>query len=536
MPVNSTHADHDAALPGWIRARDLLAGEDAVKAAGVKYLPRLEAQTDEEYSAYRSRACFFNATRRAADAFVGLVFRKAPFVRIPEAGSNSPNPLPNSERATRRAASGIGGAMSGFANDADMLGTSLFGYAKKIVQEVVAVGRAGTLVDWEGDFEKRAYATAYRAEDVRNWRAERVNGRNVPTMIVLAEKAQSGKQKGEFDAFASDEIEQMRVLRLVPGDPPSQGFGATSGTSGWRYEVEVWRQEEIAAGGAEARRKVKWVLFESRVPLRLGRPLPLIPFVFHGPQHCLPDVDRMPLSDLMVLNLDHYRLDADFKHGLHYTALPTAWVAGFEKTGTLTIGSRVAWVSENEKATAGFLEFSGDGLGTFERAIERDERQMAVLGTQVLENQIRVAETATAIMLRQAGENSVLANIATSVSESLTQVMRWVYWWNSTEALPEMVTDGQVLVELNTDFGITGMQSGELAAVVKAWKDGAMSQDSMLELFRKREILPEGRSNADEARLIEAGNPKAEDGSPQAEGALSEGSAMGQEGVVASNQ
>ena len=45
---------------GWIRARDLLAGEDAVKAAGAKYLPRLEAQTDDEYEAYKSRACFFN--------------------------------------------------------------------------------------------------------------------------------------------------------------------------------------------------------------------------------------------------------------------------------------------------------------------------------------------------------------------------------------------------------------------------------------------------------------------------------------------
>jgi hypothetical protein len=104
-----------------------------------------------------------------------------------------------------------------------------------------------------------------------------------------------------------------------------------------------------------------------------------------------------------------------------------------------------------------------------------------------------VAETATAIVLRQAGENSVLANIATSVSESLTQVMRWVYWWNSTESIPELVTDGQVLLELNTDFGVSGMQSGELAAVVSAWKDGAMSQDSMLELFRKREMPPEGR-------------------------------------------
>ena len=30
MPVNSTHAECAAALPGWIRARDLLAGEEAV--------------------------------------------------------------------------------------------------------------------------------------------------------------------------------------------------------------------------------------------------------------------------------------------------------------------------------------------------------------------------------------------------------------------------------------------------------------------------------------------------------------------------
>ena len=421
VPVNSTHADHDAALPGWIRARDLLAGEDAVKAAGAKYLPRLEGQSDEDYAAYRGRACFFNATRRAADAFVGLVFRKAPFVRTPEVqgpkskvqspDGTSPNPLPSAERVTRRAASGIGGAMAQFCNDADMLGSSLFGYAKNVVQEVVAVGRAGTLVDWEGDFEKRAYATAYRAEDILNWRVERVNGRNVPTMIVLRENLESRKQKAEMgrsgiansqsqiagDEFESEAVEQMRVLKLVDGGELRVDGG--KGESKWEYRVEIWRQE--VKGGAERSArptKVKWVLLESRVPLRLGRSLPLIPFVFHGPRHSLPDVDRMPLNDLMFLNLDHYRLDADFKHGLHYTALPTAWVAGFANAGTLTIGSRVAWVSENEKATAGFLEFSGDGLGTFERAIERDERQMAVLGTQVLENQVRVAETATAII------------------------------------------------------------------------------------------------------------------------------------------
>jgi hypothetical protein len=346
MPANSTHADCDAALPGWVRGRDLLAGEDAVKAAGEKYLPRLEGQSDDDYAAYKARACFSNATRRAADAFVGMVFRKAPFVRLPEDGgqrskarngSTSPNPLPGAERVTRSTASGIGKAMQVFVNDADMLGTSLFGYAKNVVREVISVGRSGTSVDWEGDYEQ---------------------------------------------------------------------------------------------------------------------------FVFHGAFHSRPDVGWMPLSDVMVLNLDHYRLDADYKHGLHFTALPTAWVAGLDKQATLTIGSKAAWVFEDAKATAGFLEFRGDGLGSFERALERDERVMAILGSQILENQERVAETATAIMLRQAGENSVLANIATSVSESLTQVMRWVYWWNSTESIPELVTDGQVLLELNTAIQVTLPGSG----------------------------------------------------------------------------
>src|SRR5437899_3086950 len=118
MPVHSTHADYDAALSGWIRARDLLAGEDAVKAAGVKYLPRLEAQSDEEFAAYLARACFFNATRRASDAFTGLIFRKAPFVRTPESPSRTGQDAGGTPN-------GIGSAMATFTNDADMLGTSL---------------------------------------------------------------------------------------------------------------------------------------------------------------------------------------------------------------------------------------------------------------------------------------------------------------------------------------------------------------------------------------------------------------------------
>jgi hypothetical protein len=556
MPVNNTHPDYDASLPDWLRARDVLAGEDAVKSAGEKYLPRLDSQSDEEFLAYRKRASFFNATARSAEGFVGLIFRRPPFIKIPEvrAAPAIASTTQNAERkgpltsalspsdGARGTPNGVSRALAEFVNDADMQGTTFSGYAKNVVGEVVGIGRAGSLIDWcggatshrDGLSENRAYVSMYSAEQILNWRIERVNGRNVATLIVLSECVmQSGNSKVENrnsnserrggepklgmpptpylsgDEFESNSQQQIRVLRLVPGNgsPTRTGQDAgsesllTSAATGhgeWQYEVEIWRPKENKRKSA----KVEWELFETRVPLRLGKPLPLIPFVFHGPRHSRPDVDRGPLSDIIAVNLDHYRLDADYKHGLHFTALPTAWVSGFDKSASLRIGSSTAWVSETPGATAGYLEFTGQGLTSFERAMDRDERLMAVLGSRLLQDQKKVGETAEAIRLRQSGEDSALGAIATSVSESLTQVLRWIYWWNSTEALPYGLSKAEVTVKLNTDFGMAGMSSQDLQAVVGAWQSGAISRDTMFELFRSGEILPDGRTNQDEEMLI----------------------------------
>jgi hypothetical protein len=67
-------------------ARDVLAGEDAVKAAEAKYLPRLDSQSDEEYAAYKTKAPFFGATARTLEEDLDLVFRKAPVLRLPDRG------------------------------------------------------------------------------------------------------------------------------------------------------------------------------------------------------------------------------------------------------------------------------------------------------------------------------------------------------------------------------------------------------------------------------------------------------------------
>ena len=141
MSVQSLHPEYMAAVAQWVRAREVLAGELAVKAAGEKYLPRLEHQSEAEYAAYVARTLFFNATARTAEGYVGQIFRRTPFIKLPGADS------------------ALGRALKDFGHDADMLGTTLSGYAKNILFEVIAVGRVGTLVDWEGEAENRVAST-----------------------------------------------------------------------------------------------------------------------------------------------------------------------------------------------------------------------------------------------------------------------------------------------------------------------------------------------------------------------------------------
>ena len=226
----------------------------------------------------------------------------------------------------------------------------------------------------------------------------------------------------------------------------------------------------------------------------MGVALTFIPFVFHGPRNSRPEPDRLPLADIIAANLDHYRLDADLKHGLHFTALPTAWVSGFEKAA-LRIGSSEAWVSEVPGATAGFLEFSGAGLAQLERAMEKVERRMALLGARMLEASAADGEAVAA----QRGELCGLGNVVASLNQSLTRVLQLAHWWIEGGNIGDAAGVG---VTMNTDLSARAISGESLAAVVAAWRAGAISRESMLEVLKRGEILPDGRTVAQERALI----------------------------------
>jgi hypothetical protein len=475
--VNSTHADYDENVEAWQRIRDVLAGDRAIKRAGEKYVARLDSQSDDEFRAYVERGFFYNATSRTVSGYVGMIFRRDPVLQLSDKSA------------------ALHPALKAVVNDVDLRGTTLDSYAKNIITDVVTLGRAGTLIDWQAEPENRAYLSMYAAESILNWRQTRIDGQLKLSLVVLSECA-PGEAKAD-DPFVVEDVAQLRVLKLVPSNE------GTEGRFSYTYQVEIWQLRP----GKGRKKEKEWQLVRALTPLRLGKPLSCIPFIFHGQAHSLPEVGKSPIEDLVAANLDHYRLNTDYKHGMHFTALPTAFVTGFDKNAQLRIGSTTAWVTDTLGATAGYLEFKGDGLTTFERALDRGERLLAVLGSRLLESQKRVSESAEALAIRQVGESSIIAGISASVTASLNDVLRWVYWWHSTEAMPEDVTAEQVSYGLNSDFESSMMSATEIHALVSAWQSGAISRDTLLHNFRTGEILPPARTNEQEAELIRKDPP-----------------------------
>lgn len=440
--VNHTHTEYDAFAPKWKRTRDVIAGQDAVHKAGTAYLPKLKDQEETDYRAYVTRAGFYNATWRTIAGLSGMMFRKPPKVEIP---------------------AGIAPMMA----DVDMAGTSLDVFARDIVTEVLGPGRVGILVDHPRvetvapltvaaaeQLGLRPMLKTYRTESIINWKYTRVRNRWVLSLVVLAEKVEEAENE-----FKSKTVDQWRVLDLTE--------------AGYRQRVfQKGERDEFVQIGDDA------------YPLMRNAPLDFIPFYVVGPDGVDSDLDEPPLIDLVDLNLSHYRTNADYEHGCHFTGLPTAVVSGYHPEETapkLYIGSQAAWVFPDPNAKASFLEFTGQGLGALKENLDRKEQHMAVLGARMLSEQKRAVEAAETAAIHRAGENSVLASIAQGVSEAITTALQVFADWAGAS--------GKVEFELNRDYNPAMLDAAQLTALMKSVQLGTLSEQEHFDLMQRADII-----------------------------------------------
>ena len=438
MAVNEKHPEYLKNLTKWQLMRDALAGEVAKE----KYVPKLSDQEADEYSAYVGRAEFYNATARTQVALTGLLFAKPPKVELPE-------------------------ALKIIAENVSLDDDTLEALAKNIADECLSVGRCGVLVDLpsveKSDYSKleaerlnlRAYATLYKAENIINWKTTKINGSNVTSLVVLAETYAEPTQ----DEFVDKIKTRYRVLDLHDG----------------YYRQRVF--SETKAGNFEVVSEI--------YPSANGGKLEYLPFTFFNVNDLKTSVEKPPLLDLAKVNISHFRSEVDLEHGTHFTALPTPYVTGYqgESSEKLKIGSTAVWVINDPSAKVGFLEFSGAGLSTLENRIAVKEKRMSILGARLLLDEKKTAEATETLQMRKSGENAVLTNVASTISEGVASFLKDIAFF-------ENIAGENLIYEINTDYNLTMIEPQLLAQIIAGIQSGDIPNEVLYDALLKGELMP----------------------------------------------
>ena len=450
MSVKNTHSDYREMLQTWKRCRDAAEGQSAVHAAGAEYLPMLADQSAKEYDAYKMRASFYNATWRTISGLQGMLFRKPPVVKV-------------------------AAVVEPLLEDVNLEGESLHMFTLELLEECLTVGRVGIFVDYPtidpihttlADSRRmglRPTMKKYCTESIINWRKSVINNANVLSLVVLAEEVEAIGDT-EFD---TGETTQYRVLDLSKLKKPD-------GSEELVYRVRVFL---VGKDGKDD-------LQSTSYPMVKGAYMTFIPFYVVGTDCVDIDPDEPPLVDLVDINLSHYRTNADYEHGCHFTGLPTPVISGYtpEKEGqSFSIGSMTAWVFPRPDAQASYLEFTGQGLKALESNLERKEKQMVVLGARMLESKSATGDSQGGAAIHMGGEQSLLASIAQAASIGIERALNTFSKFAGTAE--------EAKFALNKDFFPMPMSALTLTALVASWQNGAINYETLFANLKKGEVI-----------------------------------------------
>jgi len=454
MPVTNEHKLYAEYKGDWEEVRDAVKGNRAIKKKGVKYLPMLSGQEEEDYKRYQQKCRFFGATGRTLDGLHGNVFRKAP-----EQSSEV------SETFTKSL------------EDVDMVGTSVDQFVSDLIFDALQTNWGGILVDYAKGEEAQSLADAkarglsaylkwYQAENVINWEYQVIRGRVQLALVVLLEPY---SQAMPNDKFSYEQYKKYRVLFIDPDTG--------------HYMQEVY-DEKVSLS----------VPSETPVIRMNNAPLYEIPF-YPCPGN---EPEKSMLYDLAQLNLQHYQDTADYQNGKHYTSIPTPIAIGLSPAVDenddpipMYIGGTKFQFFLNPNGNSGtdvkFLEFTGQGMRALSDGINHLESQMAILGAHIIAAEKKGVETAEALRIHRIGENGVLAAFVRNISDQVTKALRKRGEWNgeSADKLNEWA------INFNTDYDLTGGMVQTLSALLNGRAQGEIPRMSLYLGLKSLNLVPE---------------------------------------------
>jgi hypothetical protein len=469
MPVNIPCKGYEEKTHQWSLVRDCVDGEISIKRAEVKYLPKLSGQSDSDYAAYKDRPKFFDGTSRTAEGLHGHIFAKAP--------------VQNGETSD---------AFKELLKNVDASGTVIDQFSSNITWDAIQTAWGGILVDHttvqegtsKAESKARAYLKWYKAEDIIRWRYSVVNGISKLALVVLREDQEEDNPKDEFDIIVT---EAYRVL----------SFDETG-----NYIQRLFRKTEDAETG--------FVADEPIYAQIDGKRINEIPF-FTCPGE-IPE--KSMLLGMAFENIGHYQKSADLENGLHYTGVPTPIAVNMqtpkdEKGNPVPVKLGASefqffFGGAGQNVDVKYLEFTGQGLEQLRLALNDSLDRMAKLGIQAIGAEKKAVETAEVASIHRSAENGLLGAFAQSMSDKITQAVRFMAKWNNID---ETEVDNWSY-ELNNNFDHKDISNQILQIMHTARMSGELPRSAWFAFLKKNGMLPEEIKTLDDfLREIENDKP-----------------------------
>lgn len=460
MALPDKHPDYSRRVGQWIKMDDCFAGEEAVKAKRIDYLPATEGmQADgmttpsapgwKDYEGYLLRAYYHNYVRDAVQAMIGIIHAKPAQITVP------PRMEPILKNMTKT-------------------GETAQALLRRINTNQLVKGRLGLLVDIPTGLtvdKAVPYVAVYDALRVINWDQGLLNeGANVLQLVVLDE---TGFRR---EGFTWKEERKYRVL--TKGVPVSL-------ESGW----ETPQPDDKYAFCVKVNDTSMPVSADFKVPQLGGVELTKIPFIFVNANDLVPETDVSPLLTLANLSLAIYRADADYRQTLYLQGQQTLVLIGPQDTDTDDADSSAVRVGNKAvlrmrlTGDAKYVGVAPGGLDAMEKSLTNDKNVATREGAKFLDaGADDQGASGEALRVRVAARTTTLLSVSRTGGEALEQALKIEAEWMGED--PD-----EVKVVPNTDFADQSVQGAVLLAFMQAKQMGLpLSLESLHRMMRNNDL------------------------------------------------
>jgi hypothetical protein len=421
----------------WCMVEDLLGGTKAMRAAGTRWLPQEEDETDGKYKNRLARSFLFEAFSDTVDKLGSKPFAK---------------PIVLGEPPT--------GPLADFDKDVTRCGDDLNKFAKGVFADALAYGMADILVDYpqidpgdtladERSKGARPVFVHLQSKNVLGVRETYLeNGQKVITQIRIRECRI--EPKGEF---GDQEVHYVRVYN----------------TDTW----QLWRKDPDTRKWAVQSEGTHTFGGVPLVTLMLGKPT--------GFRTC-----KLPLEALAWLNIAHWQSSSDQRNILRFARIGILFGSGFSEEqieAGITVGPNAFVGTTSENADLKYVGYQGTSIEAGQADLDKLEALMETLGAHPLTER-GGSQTATGKLIDDAGRvQTTIQSWVSLLENALTEAYKMAAKWLNQE-LPANFS-----LDVFSDFTLSPRATDDLNWILQARAQGDLDHETVINEAKRRGVL-----------------------------------------------